>query len=480
MAFVGSAPGVKARTGVRGSWCRRWVMAEKSAVAEKGRGTAKDVFLDKLLDIRGPVSPLAESVRESGESALQLATPPGGKTEEWRFTNINELYKQAFATPDSNQAESSTAYFSDEASVRVLFTDGAFNEQLSDNLTSLEGVKIGRLGDFSSDEVERVLGVTMGKITGTEKGGFFAQLNAACSTDVFVISVGDDVVVDKPVQLVFGSSQGPDAEAFVVSHPRIVVLTGRSSSVSVVEHHASASPSFTNVCTSASVGDNSKLNYSVINESKEETYQISTVQLDAGRDSTASLLSVGAGGQFSRTTASVDLVDTGSHGEILGLGLSMDKRIVDLTSDIIHSSPHCTSNQLQKNIATDRSRTIFRGKVVVTREGKGTASEQLCRSLLLSKRATVDAIPSLEIDTDDVQCSHGATVADLEEEQIFYITARGLTVEQARFMLMQSFVEEVLQAVPLSDCKERVVEIVRSIPATLDDDGEKKGRFMSV
>jgi len=480
MAFLGSVPSVKARTGLKRSGCRRWVMAEKSVVAEKGKNTTEDVFLDKLLDIRGPVSPLAQSLREKGESALQLASPPGGKTEEWRFTNINELYKQAFVTPDSSQTDGSTAYFSDEASVRILFTDGALNEELSDDLSSLEGVKIGRLGDFNIDEVEHVLGVTMGRTTGTEKGGFFAQLNAACSTDVFVISVGDDVVVDKPVQLVFGSSQSAGAESFVVSHPRIVVLTGRSSSVSVVEHHTSATPSFTNVCTSASVGDNSKLNYSIINESKEETYQISTVQLDAGRDSTASLLSVGAGGKFSRTTASVDLVDAGSHGEILGLGLSVDRRIVDLTSDIIHSSPHCTSNQLQKNIATDRSRSIFRGKVIVTREGKGTESEQLCRSLLLSKRATVDAIPSLEIDTDDVKCSHGATVADLEEEQIFYITARGLTVEQARFMLMRSFVEEVLTGVPLSDCKERVVDIVRSLPATLEDDGEKKGLYMSV
>lgn len=422
-------------------------------------------------------------VKELGLEELLGGTAPGSKTEEWRFTSIASLYAKEFALPKKVETDFS-AYYSADAGTRLVIVDGVFDPRLSDLSSMPDGLTIESARNLSSDQAEIVRKSLLRKDVGVEDGGFFARLNVTCFEDAILIEVAAGVEIEKPIQIIVASSQSETPGRFVVSHPRIVLRSGKMSKVDLVEHHVGDSKSFVNCCTSLSIGDGSKVSYGIINELGDASYQLSTVYGNIGRDATGSVLSIGAGGKLARATVALDMLEPGAHAEVHGFSLGNKDRVVDLTSRISHDAKHCTSNQLQKNIAAEKGRTVFRGKIVVTENGDGTDSEQLCRSLLLSKRAIVrtysgcshylwvsldvgpfneseiltrpllpsaspsiqaDAMPVLEISTDDVKCTHGATVADIEDEQLFYITSRGLSSDEARFLLIRSFAIDVIK-----------------------------------
>jgi Fe-S cluster assembly protein SufD len=208
-------------------------------------------------------------------------------------------------------------------------------------------------------------------------------------------------------------------------------------------------------------------------DSPDSSHQISHIHADVGAQGTYRLLSVCLGGQLARVNVGIDLNDEGGHAECQGIMIADDYRIADLHSRISHNAPSCTSNQYQKNIACGHSRIIFSGKVVVNRVAQKTNSEQLCRSMLLSSKAQVDAMPVLEIQADDVKCSHGATVADLNADELFYCQSRGISERMAQELLVASFALDVLEECPFESFREKArsasAKLIPGIEVTTDE-----------
>lgn len=293
---------------------------------------------------------------------------------------------------------------------------------------------------------------------GSEGSGVFAAVSLALAKDVCVVSIPEGLKVSKPLAVVCVTSGGASQETATASAPRIAIHAAASSSVTVLETHGAVSAearpwSCVISGTSVDVAEGGCVDHYLVNNAPDSAHLVSHVHADVGKDATYKSRSVTVGARVGRITLGIDLNDEGGHGEAFGIMLVDGKRVADLHSRIAHNAPACTSNQFQKNIAGDAGRVIFSGRILVKQIAQETDSEQLCRSMLLSNKARIDAMPVLEIEADQVKCTHGATVSDLSQEELFYLLTRGISEAKAQELLLASFVLDVLADCPFAMLK---------------------------
>lgn len=402
--------------------------------------------------------------RERARERLQRIGVPTTDMEEWRFLSLRKLTDQSYAPAHEAGGEADEAlldaHLVDEASeTRLVFVDGAYAPELSSTDGFPDGVRFGTLADPADEDLE-ALDAHFGTPAEHSFGeDYFGSVNAAGWRDGAYVVVPPDTLVEDVVHLVHLSTEGDDA---YVTHPRNLIVTGRGSKMSVVEEYGGADDGvhLTNAFTEVSVGESAKLQHAVVQGESRGAFHIARRAIDLEEASNYESQTISYGAKLSR-------FDTRAHGDaeqidctLDGLAVLEGDQVSDTHSVMDHRQGNAGSHQLHKMIIDDQAHSVFNGKIFVQRNAQKIDAYQLNRTLQLSKRAKVNTKPQLEIFADDVSCTHGATIGQLEEEQKYYLRTRGLNEEQARDLLIYAFAAEIVETIPVDSLRERLKETV--------------------
>jgi len=277
----------------------------------------------------------------------------------------------------------------------------------------------------------------------------FAALNLAFA-DIKVIRIPKETSISEPIELTFSAED--DSAVF----PHILIIAEAGSKGVIVETYDSGAKSFTNAAVQIVVEDNASLTHYRIQRDAAEAFNIGTTEVEIGRGGLYDATSINFGGAISRHDIDVKFTAEGGEAYVDGLYMVNGTQHADTHSIIDHQVPNCTSHQTYKGVLNDHSRAVFNGKVFVRENASGTDANQSNKNLLLSNEARVDTKPQLEIYNDDVKCAHGATVGQLEEEELFYLLARGLPENLARNLLTYGFAEEIINKIEIESIKKEL------------------------
>jgi Fe-S cluster assembly protein SufD len=429
----------------------------------------RQAYLAALLQQRplvGAESPsgLGE-VRDRALSLLQEQVLPSNRDEDWRFTDLSPLYQTAFQKASGSntlQTQDLEALTLAEASVRLVFVNGVYAPTLSSISACPAGLNIRTLAEADSSAIAQ-LGQQQGM---TE---IFTALNTVCFEDVAIIEIAQNQIIDTPIHLLFLTTA---RDAPMVTYPRSLVIAHGNSSATLIEEYVTLAEStyFTNAVTEVWLGQNAQFNHSRIQREAKQAIHIGKTAVSQDRESRYTLTSLSLGGQMSRHNPVVVATAAQADTKLNGLTLAVDQQVADTHSELSFTAPHCTAQQLHKCIVGDgrrpvgdhRARAIFNGKIFVPKAAQQTNASQLSRNLLLSAKARVDTKPQLEIVADDVKCAHGATVSQLDDEEIFYLQSRGLDRKSAGDLLVEGFAAEIIDQIPVAELRQTLLNAVLS------------------
>lgn len=274
----------------------------------------------------------------------------------------------------------------------------------------------------------------------------FAALNLAFA-DLKIVRIAKETSIAEPIELSFTADEN------TAIFPHILVIAEAGSKSTIIESYASQTKSFTNAAVQIVVEDNANLTHYRVQKESADAFHIGTTEVTLGAGSRYDSTNINLGGAISRHDIDLKFTAEGGEAFVDGLYMLNGSQHSDTHSVIDHIVPNCTSHQTYKGVLNDKSRAVFNGKVLVRANAHGTDAQQSNKNLLLSNEARVDTKPQLEIDNDDVKCSHGATVGQLEEEELFYLLTRGLPDTLARNLLTYGFAEEIINKIGIESIK---------------------------
>eukprot|EP00271_Cylindrocystis_brebissonii_P015792 TRINITY_DN38809_c0_g1_i1.p1 TRINITY_DN38809_c0_g1~~TRINITY_DN38809_c0_g1_i1.p1 ORF type:complete len:597 (-),score=82.57 TRINITY_DN38809_c0_g1_i1:530-2320(-) len=439
-----------------------------------------------------------ESLSERCSAAGLSMSWPSTREEAFRFTDFKTLKAAVMASSDVEGREDGRASVRLEEGAeatalteaiqqltleeadgsRLVFVDGVFRDSYS-NLTDVpEAALIGSLSSLSETAIQAHVSPNLGVLqSASSHTGLFSNLNGIGVHDIAVVVVPDGVVVERPLHLIFASTGGShrgDSHVLPILNPRVLIVVGRGSSIEVVEEYVScgergSKPQWTNSVMEASVGEKGRLRHAIIQSQGRDAYLTRHSIVSQGEASEYSLVEAQLGSRLSRHDVHVQQEGPDTLTELSTFALAADRQLQDLHSRLLLSHPRGRSKQLHKCLVTHATgHAVFDGNVRVTRLAQQTDAGQLSRSLLLAPRGTVNIKPNLQIIADDVKCTHGAAISDLEDDQLFYFRARGIDEQSARSALVFSFAAEVLEKLPSAKLRRR---IETSVKTTLLEEG---------
>lgn len=369
---------------------------------------------------------------------------PTTHDEDWRFTSVAAIAQKPFPLASSEPAPSAAqlqAWRMPEAACELVFVGGRFAPALSRVPDLPAGVEAGSLAAQIAQNpasVEQLLGRYL-----DIRRDPFCALNTAFMQDGAYVRIGRGKVLEGPVHLLFVTMGGAEPR---MSHPRNLVVAEENSQAAVVEDYVSLgeSPDFCNTATELLAGDNAVLSHYLIEREHARSFNISTLRIQQGRGANVTSHSVLLGGAIVRNNVHAVLDGEGGECLINGLFVGYGTQHLDNYMLVEHARPHCQSRQFYNGILGDRARGVFHGRIIVHQDAQKTDAKQTNRNLLLSDDAQVDTKPQLEIYADDVKCTHGATIGQIEPEALFYLRSRGLDEAAARLLLLLAFASECL------------------------------------
>ncbi|MEE9465479.1 MAG: Fe-S cluster assembly protein SufD [Candidatus Neomarinimicrobiota bacterium] len=365
--------------------------------------------------------------------------------EDWKHTNVKALADTDFQFPAPEPAVTATITpLLLDGCPRLVFQAGRLAPDLSNRADLPAGVTVANRGD-AVDELPELLEEHFGHLAPWKEHPFVA-LNTACWIDLAVIHVDPDVIMERPIQVIHLTGK---AERPTLTMPRILLVAGAGSRVTVLEHLIGAGPSpyWLNAVTEISAGPAARVEYALKQQGQTDGFHTATVAVRQERDSQVRLHALTTGGRLTRIDTSTRLDGPGAEATMGGLYLARGREHVDHHTRIDHVAPNCTSRENYKGILDDQGHGVFNGLVVVHPDAQQTDAAQSNRNLMLSDSAVINTNPQLEIYADDVRCGHGSTVGQLEEEALFYLRTRGLAVPDAQRLLIDGFAGEVLDLI---------------------------------
>jgi Fe-S cluster assembly protein SufD len=381
---------------------------------------------------RFPDDGLSQS-RQAALQQLRSVGMPSISEEDWKYTDLTRIVGIANDWLEGGAAPAPSNAALDDIDGIVADWIVIDNGQLRTEDFAIDGVAVSR---FSLSDREL-------KPTGRLGG-----LNVALLNDGLHIAVGNDVTLSRPLGLLFvdHASTGPG-----VSQIRVDITTGRNSSASIIEYHTSSGDAdyFTNSVVDLSVGDGARVDYVRIQQRDRRHSLTSHTEIAVGRDARLRHCAFDFGGQLVRNDLAIRLEQPGSHSEFNGLYLVGDGQHIDNHTRVDHCVGPAESHQEYRGILNGKARGVWNGKAIVHKGADGTDAEQANHNLLLSRQAEIDAKPELEIYADDVKCSHGTTVGQLDETALFYLRSRGLSRREARQLLTHAFAQAIVSLAPL-------------------------------
>lgn len=440
-------------------------------MAEHTVTTSRDTFVATLTAGAEPgTGPLASLRAEALERAATLPVPTT-RDEEWRFTPLGALLELSYGpAPEATvSAEALEAFVLPEAvDSRLVFVNGRFQADLSSTAALGDGVRVGRLADALVGPDAEAVKDALGQVLPVGDDLFTALNQAHLSDDAPCVVIDKDVAVEAPLHLL--SLAAPEGDGAFAIFPRALVVVGRGSKATVVEEHAALGQGrylVTSAIETAVASDATVHHVKVIRDDLQAIH-VARTGAWVRRGSNYESVSVTLGAKLARHDIRAIQKDQEGHAALHGLAFIGGEQLADTHSVMDHAKPHGTSDQVHKIVAGGRARGVFNGKIFVRPKAQKTAAEQLSRSLLLSRRALVDTKPQLEIFADDVRCTHGATIGQMEGDELFYLQSRGLGVEQARQTLTLAFAGEVIAKIPVPSVKAALREQLVARLAELD------------
>jgi Fe-S cluster assembly protein SufD len=388
---------------------------------------------------------------------------PTPQQEEWRFTNVGPLARTPFrpAAPAVVAAAAIGRYeYADCA--QLVLVNGRFAPELShlDGLPA--GVVVGGLAAALAERPELV-DEHLGRHAGFAQQPFVA-LNTALHRDGALVHVPRETVVERPINLINVSVAGGEP---VASFPRLLFVAGESSEVTIFEQHVTLGDGVHLTCPvlEAIVGPNAKVDHYKLQRESVEAFHMSTLQVWQDRDATFSSHCLSWGGGLVRNDVSARLDGEGGHAELNGLYMVDGKQLVDNHMRLEHLKPHCTSHNLYKGILEGHGRSVFAGRIYVAEGAQKTDAIQTNRNLILSPNALCNSQPQLEIFADDVRCTHGSTVGQLDALAVFYLRSRGIAEEAAKSLLTYAFASDIVNRVKVAPVRRDLEEFLfRRLP----------------
>jgi Fe-S cluster assembly protein SufD len=373
---------------------------------------------------------------------------PTVRDEEWRFTNVAPIGAVEWvpAEPVSGAAEHLADFPYTDAPARIVVVNGRFDATLSRLKGLPAGVQAGSLAAALTDHAD-VVQRYFGQLADVTQRAFTA-LNTAFVQDGAFVYVPEGVIVETPIHIVFVS--GNDAAA-VMTHPRTLIVSGAGSQVRVVESYIGVEGRtyFSNAVSEVFTGENAVVDHYKVQQESLAAFHIASLHTHTARNSTFSSHSFALGGRLVRNDALAILDGEGGNCTLNGLYLSDRERLIDNHTTIDHAKAHCASHEVYKGILGGVARAVFNGKIIVRQDAQKTDAKQTNRALLLTDGATINTKPQLEIFADDVKCTHGAAIGQLDDDAIFYLQARGLSYAEARDMLIHAFAGQILERVQI-------------------------------
>jgi Fe-S cluster assembly protein SufD len=434
-------------------------------------------LLDKDEDLTGLLAQVStqkaagwlEDLRQRATNWVRHSNIPTTREEEWRFTDLSGLRQVEFQLGKQIPTDISALALPEAANSRLVFVNGVYAPDLSAIDLPL-GVVVGNLTALSEEEQEEI-GKYLAQAEGSQE--VFTALNTAGLSDVAVVLVRRNVVVETPIHLLFISIAG---EKPTISQPRCLVVAESGSQVTLVEEYtnrrgaegAEGGVYFTNAVTEVWVAQNAEVSHTRVEREGVEAFHIGKTAIAQARDSRYTCNAISFGGKLSRHN--LEVLQTGEQTQTTLNGLTMifGNQLADTHSAIALNHPYGKSEQLHKCIVGDRAHAVFNGKVFVPKPAQLTDAAQLNRNLLLSSKARVDTKPQLEITADNVKCSHGATVSQLEDDEIFYLQSRGIDENAARNLLINAFAAEIINKIPVASLRQSLLTTVNSLKSSND------------
>ncbi len=413
-----------------------------------------------------PVDLELGEVRDRAASFLKENTFPSTRQEDWRFTDLSPMLSLTFAAA----AESSIAE-ADIAELRLSETAGAqlvvVNGRVSTELSQLSGLPkgaivgslranpdlLGKAGDSPTETLRERLALASGNHE------VFTALNTVGFQDAVVVWLPRNLVVETPIQIIYVSQAG---ETPVIAQPRCLVVAESGSAVTLVEDFwgKSTADHFTNAVTELWLDANAQITHSRLQREGAGTFHIGKTVVTQARDSQYVGTAVDFGARLARHNWEIYQTGEQTTTKLYGLAAITDRQHADTHSLVALSHPHGTVEQEHKAIVDGRSHSVFNGRVAVAQKAQLTSASQLNRNLLLSDQARVDTKPQLEIVADNVKCAHGATVSQLQADEIFYLQSRGISAPQAQRLLIYAFAMEILEQVEIGTLRSRLAETI--------------------
>jgi Fe-S cluster assembly protein SufD len=427
-------------------------------VADRGVKTKVDraAYLSNLLKLRGDSAAWLVPLRDGAKAIVEELEIPSTREEAWRFTDLAPILTETWQRVAADTASVEVLAIP-EATVRLTFVNGHYRSDLSETTGLPAGAIVSPLSKLTADQSAR-LQTYLGQQPGLDE--VFTALNTASLTDAAIVWLPKNLIVETPIHLAYITTVKG-----AIAQPRALVVAESASQVTLVESFTSADPKlihFTNSVTEVVVLDNASVNHSRIQWENPNAFHIGKTVVSQGRDARYVCNAISLGASLSRHNLEIYQQGAQSDTQLYGLSLLEGDRTADTHSLIVFNAPHGTAKQLNKCIADDRSHGVFNGRIYVPKIAQETDASQLSRNLLLSSKARIDTKPELEIVADNVKCAHGATVSQLEEDEVFYLQSRGIDAIAARKLLKFAFAVEVLNKIPVVSLRDRLIALART------------------
>ncbi|WP_445721357.1 Fe-S cluster assembly protein SufD [Flavobacterium sp.] len=386
---------------------------------------------------------------------------PTKKEETWKYTSLNSILKNDFSVfPKHENAIEFPAvkkYFLHEVDTyKLVFIDGKFSSFLSS--TTHEGIDVCLLSSvLTKPKYRLVLETYFNQVA--KKDESLTSLNTAFAQEGAFINIPKSKVADKPIEIIYFSTGTEDA---MMVQPRNLIVVGENAHVQIIERHQSLNenPVLTNSVTEIFAQKRANVDYYKIQNDVQTANLIDNTYISQKQESRVSVHTFSFGGNITRNNLNFYHFGERIDSTLKGITIIGDKQHVDHFTLVHHAQPNCESHQDYKGIFGDNSTGVFNGKIYVEKEAQKTNAFQQNNNILISEKATINAKPQLEIFADDVKCSHGCTIGQLDESAMFYMQQRGIPKKEARALLMYAFSNEVISSIKIPELKQRITKII--------------------
>ena len=386
---------------------------------------------------------------------------PTKKEEAWKYTSLNAVLKNDFTVfPKSenalNYADVKKYFLHQIDTYKLVFIDGVFSSFLSS--TTHDGIDVCLMSSaLTKPKYKEVIDTYFNKIA--SKDETLTSLNTAFASEGAFINIPKGKVADKPVEVMYLST---GSEAALMVQPRNLVIVGENAQVQIIERHQSlnGNPVLTNSVTEIFAQEYANVDYYKIQNDEQSANLVDNTYIAQKRNSNASVHTFSFGGNITRNNLNFYHQGERIESTLKGITIIGDKQHVDHYTLVHHAEPNCESHQNYKGIFDGNATGVFNGKIYVWREAQKTDAFQQNNNILISEKATINAKPQLEIFADDVKCSHGCTIGQLDDDALFYLRSRGIPQKEAKALLMYAFSNEAIDSIRIPELKQRITKLI--------------------